>query len=115
MSDREHYSSNRDGNGLILPHTGAEKAQKSQRSEMHLVVNSCLENQQTDRCGSGKQSLFEEELKTQHKMASKQHAIGTTLCEELQASNCIYKSQGTPARGIGPPPAWLGKLLTNIA
>ena len=28
-------------------------------------------------------------------MASKQQAIGTTLCEELQASNCIYKSQGT--------------------
>ena len=48
-------------------------------------------------------------------MTSKQQAIRTTLCEELQASNCIYKSQGTPARGIGPPPAWLGKLLTNIA
>ena len=52
----------------------------------------CLENQQTDCCWSGKQSLFEEEGKTQHKMASKQQAIGTTLCEELQASNCIYKS-----------------------
>ena len=27
------------------------------------------------------------------------------LYEELQASNCVYKSQGAPARGIGPPPA----------
>ena len=23
--------------------------------------------------------------------------------EELQTSNCIYKSRGAPARGIGPP------------
>ena len=30
-------------------------------------------------------------------------AIATTLCQELQASNCVYKSQGAPARGIGPP------------
>ena len=30
-------------------------------------------------------------------------AIAKTLCEELQASNCIYKSRGAPARGIGPP------------
>ena len=37
-----------------------------------------------------------------HKLAHKQQAIATTLCEELQASNCVYKSQGTPARGIGP-------------
>ena len=43
--------------------------------------------------------------KTQHKLASKQQAIATTLCEELQASNFVYKSQGAPARGIGPPPA----------
>ena len=41
--------------------------------------------------------------KPKHKMARKQQAIATTLCEELQASNCIYKSQGAPARGIGPP------------
>ena len=27
-----------------------------------------------------------------HKMARKQQAIATTLYEELQASNCIYKS-----------------------
>ena len=78
--------------GQSLPHTGAEKVQKTWCSQFHLVVNSCLENQQTDCCWSGKQSLFEEEGKTQHKMASKQQAIGTTLCEELQASNCIYKS-----------------------
>ena len=72
---------------------GGKEVQKTWCSQLHLVVNSCLENQQTDCCGSGKQSLFEEEGKTQHKMASKQQAIGTTLCEELQASNCIYKSQ----------------------
>ena len=42
--------------------------------------------------------------KAKHKMARKQQAIATTLCEELQASNCVYKSQGAPARGIGPPP-----------
>ena len=41
--------------------------------------------------------------KPKHKMSCKQQAIATTLCEELQASNCIYKSQGAPARGIGPP------------
>jgi len=41
--------------------------------------------------------------KPKHKMARKQQAIATTLCEELQASNCIYKSRGAPARGIGPP------------
>ena len=53
--------------------------------------------------------------KTQHKMASRQQAIATTLCKELQASNYVHKSQGAPARGIGPPPAQLGKLLTSIA
>ena len=41
--------------------------------------------------------------KPKHKMARKQQAIATTLCEELQASNCIYKSRGAPARGIRPP------------
>ena len=41
--------------------------------------------------------------KPKHKMARKQQAIATTLCEELQASNCVYKSRGAPARGIGPP------------
>ena len=39
-----------------------------------------------------------------HKLARKQQAIATTLCEELQAGNCVSKSQGAPARGIGPPP-----------
>ena len=41
--------------------------------------------------------------KPKHKMACKQQAIATTLCEELQASNCVYKSRGAPARRIGPP------------
>ena len=41
--------------------------------------------------------------KPKHKMACKQQAIATTLCEEMQASNCVYKSRGAPARGIGPP------------
>ena len=41
--------------------------------------------------------------KPKHKLARKQKAIATTLCEELQASNCVYKSRGAPARGIGPP------------
>ena len=38
-------------------------------------------------------------------MASKQQATATTLCEEQQASNCVCKSRGAPARNIGPPPA----------
>ena len=41
--------------------------------------------------------------KPKHKMARKQQAITTTLCKELQARNCVYKSQGAPARGIGLP------------
>ena len=41
--------------------------------------------------------------KTKQKLARKQQAIATILCEELQASNCVYKSRGAPARGIGPP------------
>ena len=43
------------------------------------------------------------EKKPKQKLARKQQAIATTLCEELQASNCVYKSRGAPARGIGPP------------
>ena len=39
-----------------------------------------------------------------NRMTRKQQAIATTLCEELQASNCVYRSRGAPARGIGPPP-----------
>ena len=41
--------------------------------------------------------------KPKPKMAPKQQAIATTLYEEPQASNCVYKSRGAPARGIGPP------------
>ena len=48
--------------------------------------------------------------KPKHKMARKQQAITTTLYEELQASNCIYKSWGAPAKGIGPHPVYLEKL-----
>ena len=33
----------------------------------------------------------------------KQQAIARTLCEELQASHCVYKSRGAPARGFGLP------------
>ena len=53
--------------------------------------------------------------KPKHKKAHKQQAIATTLFKELQASNCVYKSRGAPARGIGPPLVKLGKLLTSIA
>ena len=41
--------------------------------------------------------------KPKHKLARKQQAIATLLCEELQASNSVYKSRGAPARRIGPP------------
>ena len=30
--------------------------------------------------------------KLKHKLARKRQAIATTLCEELQASDCVYKS-----------------------
>ena len=42
--------------------------------------------------------------KLKQKMARKQQAIATTLCKELQASNCVCKSRGVPARGIELPP-----------
>ena len=42
--------------------------------------------------------------KKKNRMTRKKQAIATTLCEELQASNCVYRSRGAPARGIGPPP-----------
>ena len=41
--------------------------------------------------------------KTKAQKAHKQQAIATTLCEELQASNCTSESRGAPTRGIGPP------------
>ena len=47
-------------------------------------------------------------------MAHKQQPIATTLCKELQASNCVYKSRDAPATDIGPPPVWLEKRLTSI-
>ena len=53
--------------------------------------------------------------KLKHKLARKQQAIATTLCKELQAGNCVYKSGGAPGRGIGPPLLQLGKKLTSIA
>ena len=34
--------------------------------------------------------------------STKRQAIATTLCEELQAGNCVYKTRGAPAKGIGP-------------
>ena len=45
----------------------------------------------------------EEWKKNKAQKAHKQQAIETTLCQDLQASNCVYKSRGAPARGIGPP------------
>ena len=54
--------------------------------------------------------------KTQHKKwQARNKAIAKTLCDELQASNCIYKSWGAPSKGIRPAPTLLGKLLTSIA
>ena len=41
--------------------------------------------------------------KPKRKLAHKQQAIATLLCEELQASNSVYNSRGTPARRIRPP------------
>ena len=41
--------------------------------------------------------------KPKHKLARKQQAIATTLCEELQASNCVYKSQGALLEASGHP------------
>ena len=38
--------------------------------------------------------------KNQAQNGSKQQANATTLCEELHASNCMYKSRGAPAKGI---------------
>ena len=49
-------------------------------------------------------ATFLEHNYLRHEMACKQQAIATTLCEELEASNCVSKSQGAPARGIRPPP-----------
>ena len=48
------------------------------------------------------QSETASKQKPKHKLARKQQAIVTTLCEELQASNCVCKSRGAPVRGIGP-------------
>ena len=53
--------------------------------------------------------------KPKHKKARKQQAIATTLCKELQASNCVDKSWHAPARGIGPPPVYLERLLNSTA
>ena len=41
--------------------------------------------------------------KTKAQTGTQQQAIATTLCEEMQASHCVYKSRGAPARGNGPP------------
>ena len=55
--------------------------------------------------------------KLKQKMARKQHAIATTLCKELQASNCVYTLQVTrcPRQRHWATPVQLEKLLTNIA
>ena len=53
--------------------------------------------------------------KPKNKKACKQHTIATTLCKELQAGNCEDKSWHAPARGIGPPPVYLERLLNSTA
>ena len=40
---------------------------------------------------------------------SKQKANATTLCEELCASNCVYRSRGAPTKCNRPPLVQLGK------
>ena len=52
--------------------------------------------------------------KPKHKLARNSKQL-QQHCEELQASNCVYRSRGAPARGIGPPLLQLGKQLTSIA
>ena len=47
--------------------------------------------------------------KNQAQNGSEQQANATTLCEELRASNYVYKSRRAPAKGIGPPLVQLGK------
>ena len=51
--------------------------------------------------------------KVQIKMACEQQAIAKALYEELQASNCVYKSQSAPARGIGPLPVYIAGKTTD--
>ena len=44
---------------------------------------------------------------TEQKWQASNKAIANTQCKELQARNCVYRSQSalaTPAGGIGPPP-----------
>ena len=46
--------------------------------------------------------------KTEKKWQASNKAIANTLCKDLQARNCVYRSQSTlaaPAGGIGPPPS----------
>ena len=45
---------------------------------------------------------------TEKKWQASNKAIANTLCKDLQARNCVYRSQSTlaaPAGGIGPPPS----------
>ena len=45
---------------------------------------------------------------TEQKWQASNKAIANTLCKELQARNCVYRSQSVlaaPAGGIGPPPS----------
>ena len=46
--------------------------------------------------------------KTEKKWQASNKAIANTLCKDLQARNCVYRSQSAlaaPAGGIGPPPS----------
>ena len=48
--------------------------------------------------------------KNQAQNGSKQKANAATLCEELCASKCVYRSRGAPTKCIGPAQVQLGKM-----
>ena len=67
--------------GLLIP--GLSENTNTVYSVVYLLTNTFLALTSRGRKGWEK---------PKHKMARKQQAIATTLCEELQASNCVYKS-----------------------
>ena len=68
-----------------------------------VTLNNSVEYLPTQYLPSPHQEGGRDGKKPKHKLARKQRAIETTFCEELQASNCVYKSRGAPARDTGPP------------
>ena len=71
----------------------------------YLLTNTNLALTSSRRGGMGK-------TKAQNGTQTASHC--KTLCKELQASNCVYKSRGTHPIGIGPPSVLLEKLLISI-